>query len=92
MRGAASRARSGIRRFDDDLRPASTFLRRTLLGRIAAVREGRCTILDGKSYLNRPGSRLAASAELLAAALRPSAHADLAATYAPATVTGWSPL
>lgn len=61
------------------------------LGRIAAVREGRCTILDGKSYLNRPGPRLAASAELLAAALRPSAHADLAATYAPAMVTGWSP-
>lgn len=61
------------------------------LGRIAAVREGRCTILDGKSYLNRPGPRLVAATELLAAALRPSAHADLAATYAPAMVTGWSP-
>ncbi len=83
--------------------PCGFSLRRTLselgtpgihggLRRIAAVRERRCTILDGKSYLNRPGPRLAASAELLAAALRPSAHADLAATYAPAMVTGWSPL
>lgn len=61
------------------------------LGSVAAVRAGRCTILDGKSYLNRPGPRLAASAELLAAALRPSAHADLAAAYAPAMVAGWRP-
>ena len=61
------------------------------LGSIAAVRAGRCTILDGKSYLNRPGPRLAASAELLAAALRPSAHANLAAAYAPAMVAGWRP-
>lgn len=61
------------------------------LGSIAAVREGRCTILDGTSYLNRPGPRLAASDELLAAALRPSTHADLAAAYAPAMVTGWRP-
>ena len=61
------------------------------IGSIAAVRAGRCTILDGMSYLNRPGPRLAASAELLAMALRPSAYPDLAAAYAPAMVAGWSP-
>lgn len=58
---------------------------------VAAVREGRCTILDGESYLNRPGPRLAESAELLAAALRPTAHPDLAATYAPAMEDAWRP-
>lgn len=49
------------------------------LGAIAAVREGRCTVLDGDAFLNRPSPRLADSAELLATALHPGAFPDLEA-------------
>lgn len=47
------------------------------LAAIPAVREGRCTVLDGNAFLNRPSPRLADSAELLAIALRPGAFPDL---------------
>jgi iron complex transport system substrate-binding protein len=38
---------------------------------IPAVREGRCFVVDGNAYFNRPGPRLADSAELLAALVHP---------------------
>lgn len=38
---------------------------------VRAVREGRCWVLDGNAYFNRPGPRLAESAELLCATLHP---------------------
>lgn len=47
------------------------------LAAIPAVREGRCSVLDGNAYLNRPSPRLAESAELLAVALRPGAFPEL---------------
>ena len=34
---------------------------------IRTVREGKCYVVDGNSYFNRPGPRLAHSAEILAA-------------------------
>lgn len=34
---------------------------------VRAVREGRCIVLDGHAYFNRPGPRLAEGAEVLAA-------------------------
>jgi iron complex transport system substrate-binding protein len=42
------------------------------LRRMRAAREGRCFVLDGNAYFNRPGPRLADSAELLAAVLHPA--------------------
>jgi len=48
---------------------------------IRAVREGRCVVVDGHAYLNRPSHRLAESAELLAGALHPWALPDLAERY-----------
>lgn len=44
---------------------------------IRAVREGRCRVLDGNAYFNRPGPRLAQSAELLAAAIHPQLFEDV---------------
>ncbi|HUF74944.1 MAG TPA: ABC transporter substrate-binding protein [Longimicrobiales bacterium] len=41
------------------------------LRRMRAVREGRCFVLDGNAYFNRPGPRLADSVELLAGILHP---------------------
>ncbi|MDT8370255.1 MAG: ABC transporter substrate-binding protein, partial [Longimicrobiales bacterium] len=41
------------------------------LASVRAVREGRLLVLDGNAYFNRPGPRLADSAELLAAWLHP---------------------
>ncbi len=57
---------------------------------LGAVRDGRCFVLDGNAYFNRPGPRIADSAELLAAALHPRECADLAQRYADA-MTIWSP-
>lgn len=54
------------------------------LARIRAVREGRLLLLDGNAYFNRPGPRLADSAELLAGALRPALFPEFAERYAPA--------
>lgn len=41
------------------------------LRRMRAVQEGRCFVLDGNAYFNRPGPRLADSTELLAGVLHP---------------------
>ncbi len=49
----------------------------TGLRSIRAVKEGRCVILDGHSYLNRPSPRLVESAEMLAAAVHGEALPDL---------------
>ena len=54
--------------------------------RMRAVREGRCFVLDGNAYFNRPGPRLADSAELLAAVLHPDAFPDERERYAGAWV------
>ena len=47
------------------------------LRRMRAVREGRCFVLDGNAYFNRPGPRLADSVELLAAVLHPDVFPDV---------------
>jgi iron complex transport system substrate-binding protein len=49
---------------------------------IRAVREGRCRVLDGHSFLNRPSPRLVESAGILAAAVHPEALPDLAREHA----------
>jgi iron complex transport system substrate-binding protein len=51
----------------------------TALRRMQAVREGRCFVLDGNAYFNRPGPRLADSAELLAAVLHPDVFPEVLA-------------
>jgi iron complex transport system substrate-binding protein len=43
--------------------------------RLAAVRDGRASVVDGNAYLNRPGPRLVESAEILAALAHPAARA-----------------
>jgi len=43
---------------------------------IRAVREGKCYVVDGNSYFNRPGPRLAYSAEILAATVHPKLFQD----------------
>ncbi len=55
---------------------------------IAAVREGSCFIVDGNAYFNRPGPRLADSAEILASVLHPELFAGHVRTYRDA-VTRW---
>jgi iron complex transport system substrate-binding protein len=47
-----------------------------------AVRGGRCYVLDGNAYFNRPGPRLADSAELLAGVLHPSLFPECRERYA----------
>lgn len=47
------------------------------LRRMRAVREGRCFVLDGNAYFNRPGPRLADSAELLASVLHPTVFPEV---------------
>jgi len=42
------------------------------LGEFRATREGRCFLVDGNAYFNRPGPRIAESAEILAHILHPS--------------------
>jgi iron complex transport system substrate-binding protein len=39
---------------------------------VRATREGRCFVVDGNAYFNRPGPRLADSAEILAAIAHPT--------------------
>ncbi len=41
------------------------------LARLRATKEGRCFAVDGNALFNRPGPRIAESAEVLAAALHP---------------------
>lgn len=55
---------------------------------LRAVREGRCMVLDGHSFLNRPSPRLVESAEMLAAAVHGDALPDLARAHAP-FIRGW---
>lgn len=47
-----------------------------------AVREGRVWIADGNAFFNRPGPRLADSAEILAACIHPGEFQDLARSHA----------
>lgn len=42
---------------------------------------GACWVVDGDAYFNRPGPRLAESAELLAALVHPEAFPDARARY-----------
>lgn len=57
------------------------------LGSIPAVRDGRCIVLDGHAYFNRPGPRLAEGVEVLAALVHdgtlPAEHltVDLSAAW-----------
>ena len=48
---------------------------------VPAVRRGQCYVADGNAYFNRPGPRLADSAELLAALLHPDLFPDAARRY-----------
>ena len=48
---------------------------------IRAVREGRCVVVDGNAYFNRPGPRLADSAEILAAVVHPALFPEHVARY-----------
>ena len=61
------------------------------LASVEAVGEGRCTVVDGHAFMNRPGPRLVESARLLATAIHPGAfpqwEEELAAYRAP----GWRP-
>lgn len=50
---------------------AAGFLARPEIAALRAVREGRVFALDGNAYFNRPGPRLADSAEILAEILHP---------------------
>ncbi len=52
---------------------APRFLARPEIAGLRAVREGRVFALDGNAYFNRPGPRLADSAEILAEILHPPA-------------------
>ena len=55
---------------------------------ISAVRQGSCFIVDGNAYFNRPGPRLADSAEILASVLHPELFAGHIRTYRD-VVTRW---
>jgi iron complex transport system substrate-binding protein len=55
---------------------------------VPAVHDGRCFVLDGNAYFNRPGPRLADSVELLAGVLHPELFADYRERYGRAWV-GW---
>lgn len=56
---------------------------------IRAVRHGSCVVVDGNAYFNRPGPRLADSAELLASVVHPRLFEDFARNHA-AAVAPWS--
>ncbi len=56
---------------------------------IRAVREGRCRVLDGNAYFNRPGPRLAQSAELLASAVHPELFPEARDRHA-GMIASWS--
>lgn len=49
---------------------------------LPAVRQGECYALDGNAYFNRPGPRLAESAEILATVLHPETFTDMLPPYA----------
>ena len=51
------------------------------LGSVPAVRRGKCFVADGNAYFNRPGPRLADSAEMLGAVLHPDLFPDALARY-----------
>jgi iron complex transport system substrate-binding protein len=55
---------------------------------LPAVRSGRVFALDGSSYFNRPGPRLAESAEILAGVLHPAELGHLVPDGAARRVTG----
>lgn len=57
--------------------------------RLSAVTKGQCYVADGNAYFNRPGPRLADSAELLAAIMHPTILPDLVDKYA-GTYVNWS--
>ncbi len=48
---------------------------------VPAVNRGRCYVADGNAYFNRPGPRLADSAEILGAILHPDLFPDALARY-----------
>jgi len=54
----------------------------TAMRSIPAVRAGQCFVTDGNAYFNRPGPRLADSAELLAAIIHADRVPDLCDRYA----------
>jgi len=60
---------------------------RAFLGRLPrdwpALRNGRLWIADGNAFFNRPGPRIADSAEILAACIHPEAFQDFARLHAP---------
>lgn len=49
---------------------------------LPAVREGECYAVDGSAYFNRPGPRLAESAEILATILHPETFTEMLPPYA----------
>lgn len=49
---------------------------------LPAVREGECYAADGSAYFNRPGPRLAESAEILATILHPETFTGMLPPYA----------
>ena len=49
---------------------------------LPAVREGECYTADGSAYFNRPGPRLAESAEILATILAPETFTEMLPPYA----------
>jgi iron complex transport system substrate-binding protein len=71
----------GLERTRDEVADSDV---RAGLNRIRAVRDGRLLLLDGNAYFNRPGPRLADSAELLAGALHPELFPEFATRYAAA--------
>jgi iron complex transport system substrate-binding protein len=48
---------------------------------LPAVKEGDCYAIDGSAYFNRPGPRLAESAEILATVLHPEAFTEMLPPY-----------
>lgn len=56
------------------------------LAAVPATAAGRCRVLDGNAYFNRPGPRLADSAELLAGLVHADRRPDLAARSEAASV------
>jgi iron complex transport system substrate-binding protein len=56
------------------------------LAGVSASTAGRCRVLDGNAYFNRPGPRLADSAELLAGLFHPGQFPDLATRSEAASV------
>lgn len=49
---------------------------------LPAVRDGECYAVDGNAYFNRPGPRLAESAEILATVLHPETFTEMLPAYA----------